>query len=370
KQFELLAGDVGRSIGHVRHNLAFMEAEGAGDASECGASLESFIAESIAEVRERECEVRDKAGRWHSLRVRPYFTLDNKVDGAVLVLLDIDRLKQTERAAVAARDYAQSIVETVPDPLLILNGDLRVDTANEAFYGTFRVSRADVEGRLIYDLGNGQWRDPRLRRLLEDVLPRNSFFDNFEVSHDFEGLGRRTMLLNARTLADAGDGAGRILLGIQDVTELLHFQAAVRRSEIRYRRLFEAAQDGVLIIDPATRKILDANPFMTHLLGYAREELMGKELFEIGLLRDEAASRAAFGELRRNGAIRYDDLPLESKTGQRHEVEFVSNLYDEDGETIIQCNIRDVTDRTRAADALRDSREELRRNAETFANLV
>src|SRR5687767_4122874 len=153
------------------------------------------------------------------------------------------------------------------------------------------------------------------------------------------------MLLNARTLSGLSGQPARILLGIQDVTELLHFQAQMRRSELRYRRLFEASKDGVLIIDPDTRKILDANPFMTELLGYTHAGLLGQELFEIGLLKDEEASRAAFRELQKKGYIRYERLPLETRTGERREVEFVSNLYDEGAEKVIQCNIRDITER-------------------------
>jgi len=172
------------------------------------------------------------------------------------------------------------------------------------------------------------------------------------------------MLLNARRLDDIDGQPERILLGVQDITELLHFQAELQRSEIRYRRLFEAAKDGVLLIDAHTRKIVDANPFMTELLGYTREELLGKELFEIGLVKDEAASRNAFRELQEQGFIHYGDLPLETKGGRRREVEMVSNLYNEDGEGIIQCNIRDVTDRKQAEDALRQSHAELRSHAE------
>ncbi len=123
---------------------------------------------------------------------------------------------------------------------------------------------------------------------------------------------------------------------------------AMRASEIRYRRLFEAAQDGILIVDAASRLIVDANPFLLELLGYRHEEMVGKELWEIGLFRDIEANREAFVELLDKGNIRYDDRPLATKYGRRIEVEFVSNSYDAGDDRVIQCNIRDVTERKRA----------------------
>ena len=135
--------------------------------------------------------------------------------------------------------------------------------------------------------------------------------------------------------------------------------AATRVSEIRYRRLFEAARDGILILDPGTRKIIDANPFMSELLGYPHEELLGKELWEIGLLKDEKESRAAFRELQEKQFIRYEDLPLQTNAGARREVEFVSNIYEEDGRDVIQCNIRDITDRKRVENALHQAKDQL-----------
>jgi PAS domain S-box-containing protein len=210
--------------------------------------------------------------------------------------------------------------------------------------------------RLVYELGNGQWNIPELRTLLEQVLPRKSFFKDFEVTHRFEGIGSRTMLLSGCQV----DHLQRILLFIEDVTERRESQVATRASEIRYRRLFEAARDGILVLDPDTRKITDSNPFMTELLGYPHRELVGKELWEIGLLKDEDASRVAFRELRRKHFIRYENLPLQNKLGQRHEVEFVSNLYDEDGRKVIQCNIRDITKRKEVEHALRESEERYR----------
>jgi PAS domain S-box-containing protein len=141
-------------------------------------------------------------------------------------------------------------------------------------------------------------------------------------------------------------------------------------SELRYRRLFEAAHDGILILDPETRKIIDVNPFLIEFLGYTREEFIGKELFEIGLLKDEAASQAAFQELRTNGCIRYEDLPLKTKDGRTVDVEFVSNIYQEGDQQVIQCNIRDISKRKKSEDELRDMKEKLARHAAELEDIV
>jgi len=125
-------------------------------------------------------------------------------------------------------------------------------------------------------------------------------------------------------------------------------QSRLRISELRYRRLFEAARDGILILDADTLKITDVNPFMTELLGYPHVEFVGKELWEIGLFSDKEASQEAFKELQRTGYLRYEDLPLQDTNGKLRDVEFVSNVYKEDSNQVIQCNIRDITDRKRA----------------------
>ena len=141
-------------------------------------------------------------------------------------------------------------------------------------------------------------------------------------------------------------------------------------SELRYRRLFEAAHDGILMLDPASRQIIDVNPFMVSLLGYTYEHFIGKELFEIGLLRDAAANRAAFRELQRSGCIRYDDLPLRTRDGRQIAVEFVSNLYREGDHQIIQCNIRDISGRKLSDAALRESEERFHLVARAVSDVV
>jgi two-component system, sensor histidine kinase and response regulator len=141
--------------------------------------------------------------------------------------------------------------------------------------------------------------------------------------------------------------------------ERKYAKEALEVSETRYRRLFETAQDGILILDALSGKITDVNPFLIEMLGYVQEDFLGKQLWEIGAFRDIEASRAAFSELQYNGYVRYEDLPLETKDGRYIEVEFVSNCYLVDHHKVIQCNIRDITDRKRAEQALSMARDNL-----------
>jgi len=143
----------------------------------------------------------------------------------------------------------------------------------------------------------------------------------------------------------------------QKFAEAAHNQAqrALEDSETRYRRLFETAKDGILILDFKTGQIVDVNPFLVEMLGYAHSEFVGKKLWEVGPFKDRVASRSAFSELQTKGIIRYEDLPLETKDGRRIEVEFVSNVYAVNGTQVVQCNIRDITERVRAEAALKTS---------------
>jgi PAS domain S-box-containing protein len=139
----------------------------------------------------------------------------------------------------------------------------------------------------------------------------------------------------------------------QDITAKTGTQEALEASELRYRRLFECAKDGILILDATSGQITDVNPFLADLLGYSKEDLMGKELWEIGAFQDVLGSKAAFLELQQQGYIRYEDLPLETRGGLVMQVEFVSNSYVAGGSRVIQCNIRDITERKLAEAALR-----------------
>jgi PAS domain S-box-containing protein len=277
----------------------------------------------------------------------PIYNEAGEVAGVVLVFRDVTERRQHEREAKEALSYAEEIVATLREPFLVLDNGLKVKTANAAFYRAFHVSGENTVGRFIYELGNGQWDIPALRTLLERQIPEEIAVHDFEVEHDFPEIGTRSMRLNGRRFPPEGKNPTLILLAIGDVTERKRSDAALKGSELRYRRLFQTAKDGILILDADTGKIIDANPFMSGLLGYEHDEFLGQELWQIGLFQDKEESRAAYRELRAKAYIRYDHLPLKTKGGREVEVEFVSNIYPVEGHQVAQCNIRDITDRSR-----------------------
>jgi two-component system, chemotaxis family, CheB/CheR fusion protein len=262
KVLNLTAYDVGRPITDIRPDLDFPD-------------LEKLIRETIETNRPQEREVQDKEGRWYSFRALPYKTTDNRIDGAVLVLVDIDKLKRSEQEIKLARDSAQATVEAVAHPLLILDEQLRVHSANRAFYDTFRMSPQETEGRFIYDLSEGSWDIPELRHLLEEILPKETVFSDFEVEQDFKRLGRRTMLLNGRAIAGDGEQPRRILLAIEDITERRQMDV-LRESEERFRTLAEALPQLVWTSSP-DGECDYFNSKWTEYTGVSREELLGSK---------------------------------------------------------------------------------------------
>jgi two-component system CheB/CheR fusion protein len=201
----LIPADVGRPLGDIQPNVNVPD-------------LGQLVLDAIDTLAPSEREVQDRRGRWYSLRVRPYKTADGKIDGAALIFIDIDAVRRTATMIEEARGFADAIVETLRNPLVVLGPDLRVQRANSMFYKMFHVSAGETEGRLLYELGDGQWNIPRLRQLLEEILPRNTVFNDFVVEHEFPRIGRKRMLLNARRILRKDNEVQAILLVIEDTT--------------------------------------------------------------------------------------------------------------------------------------------------------
>lgn len=202
KILNLLPSDVGRRLGQIRPNLDLDD-------------MELMVRKVIELTAPQQREVRTREGVWYMLHVRPYETWDHKIEGAVVSLQNIDALK---RLVNQTREYADAVIENARMPTLVLDSELRVTIANPAFYRTFGVSRDETENRLIYELGNGQWNIPQLRKLLEEIVPRNCRVDDFAMSHNFPNLGPRDMVLNARRV-ELHKGHPFVLLAIEDVSE-------------------------------------------------------------------------------------------------------------------------------------------------------
>jgi two-component system CheB/CheR fusion protein len=220
KVLKIIPSDVNRPITDIRLGLQLP-------------NLEQLVSEAIDTAVVRERELTDREGRWYSLKVHPYRTMDDVIDGAVLALFDIDALKRASEHLRIAKEFAERIIDTVRQPLLVLDSTLRVIRANSSFFTMFQLSHDDTDGKFIYQLGGNTWKLPELRRLLEEVVAKDTSFSDFEVEREFPKIGRRTMLLNSYRLQHAVDGDPAIFLAITDISERRVSEAA----RIAYEKL-------------------------------------------------------------------------------------------------------------------------------------
>jgi two-component system CheB/CheR fusion protein len=200
--YRLVSADVGRPLSDINSNLENVEI--LADAQ--------TVLESLVPI---EHEVRTTNGAWYLVRIQPYRTLENVIEGVVLTFTDISKRVQAEMAVQLARDLAENVVDTIRDPLLVLDGDLQVVSANRAFYQYFQVLVADTVGRKVFDLGNSQWNIPALRQLLEVLLPRDQTIEGYVVEHDFPIIGHHKILVNARRILSKSNKPALILLSMQ-----------------------------------------------------------------------------------------------------------------------------------------------------------
>ena len=277
-----------------------------------------------------------------------------EVDGLVVSTAEGDRVF----TLTGAEHPYRVMVETMNEGAVTLASDGTILYCNQRFADIVKGSLEKVIGSTIYPYISST--DIHLfEALVERGLKGNS---KGEFALQAGGENSVPVLLSVSPLQGT-DMPGVVCAVIVDITERKKMEEALKISETRYRRLFEAAQDGILILDAETGQIVDVNPFLLEMLGYSREELLGKKLWEIGTFRDIEASKATSLELKSKGYVRYHDLPLETKEGRPIAVEFVSNVYLVNHYKVIQCNIRDTTERKLTAEALKKSHSELERQA-------
>jgi len=206
KLFNLIPGDLGRPLADLRGLIVMSD-------------LEPSIQAATETLAVQTREVMDQDGRWYSLRVRPYKTRENKIEGVVMLFVDIDELKKSAERLDQARAHAEAIVDTVGSPLLILNHRLRVERANRSYYEMFRATPAETEGQALSELGGGLWDFAELRRRLAELPGGQGDLKGLQVDREVPGSGHRTMVVNARRLEVGGPGPAQILVSIEDRTD-------------------------------------------------------------------------------------------------------------------------------------------------------
>jgi PAS domain S-box-containing protein len=281
------------------------------------------------------------------LNARKFSPESNALPLILLAIEDVTDRKRAEAALKDSEEKFRGLLESAPDAMVIVDADGKIVLVNTQTEKLFGYGREELLGQPVEVLVPEPMRAKHPQQ-------RNGYLANPVVRPMGSGLDLRGIRKDGSQFPveislsplEAEEGL-LVSAAIRDITDRKLAEAALKNSEIRYRRLFESAKDGILILDAHTLKIIDSNPFMTDLLGYSHDEFLGKELWEIGLFSDKEASQSAYRELQKYGFIRYDNFPLESRNGQKVAVEFVSNVYAEDHHQVVQCNIRDITERCR-----------------------
>ena len=277
KLFKVVPTDIGRPFADIKLNIE--------ESDITSPDLELEMRKVLDSLQPVEREVRDQEGCWHELSVLPYRTQDNKIDGVVLALKDIDAVKRSQQ-------NLQTIIKNLPVPQLVLDADLRVRFANDAFCTTFHVVSEETVGQLLYLLGNEQWKVPALTELLERVLPERKLVRNFSVTHQFPKIGWKTMLVSGRRIEDVtGPRAPLILLTIEDITER-------KDEEIAFARLAAIVEcsDDAIIATTLDGVIETWNRGAERLYGYRAGEAVGQPPITMLMLPEQVVEEPAIME--------------------------------------------------------------------------
>jgi PAS domain S-box-containing protein len=268
-----------------------------------------------------------------------------EIAGVVLVFRDVTERRQAEQALRESEERFRLLVEGAQDyAIFMLDPQGKIASWNAGAERIKGYQAAEIIGKhfsIFYPRDAIEARWPQHE--LEIAVAEGRFEDEgWRLRKDGSSFWANVVITAVRNENGDLKGFSKIT---RDLTERMQKEAQLRESESRFRRLFETAKDGILILDFSTGQIEDANSFIAELLGYSTDELLGKQLWQIGLFKDIQASQAAFRQLQEQGYIRYSDLPLQTRDGRIVEVEFISNVYHVDLQPVIQCNIRDITER-------------------------
>jgi two-component system, chemotaxis family, CheB/CheR fusion protein len=328
--------------------------------------LEEVCAQVIADGAPFRREVRD-GDRWFLLRIAPYTRSDRQIGGTVLTFTNVTAFRASMAQAIYEREYTKAILNTVIGPLVVLDADLRVQTANRAFYAMFQVTREETQGVPLYDLGSHDWDTPRLWTLLKETISNNSEFQTLEVEHDFPAIGRRTVLLDARRLSREGNPGHMILLAFQDITERKEAEVA----KVRLAAIVESSDDAIISKD-LNGVITSWNHGAEQLFGYRDSEIIGKP---ITLLippdrHDEEA--VILPRIRRGKRIEHYETVRRRKDGSLLDISLsVSPIKDAQGRIIGASKIaRDITRRKQIEAALHEAKEALAKSNEELEKRV
>jgi len=256
-------------------------------------------------------------------------------------------------------EIAIELLDNSPDAMMALSPERTVVYWNKGAENTFGYSRDDAIGRELTELIIPADRVEEEETFFNKVIESgHSTFETLRKSKDGSLI---PMDISTRVIRDDHGRVKYVLSSKKDITNRKLVEEALQGSELRYRRLFESAKDGILILDGDSGQIVDVNPYLIEMLGFSKKALVGKRLWEIGTFKDIVASKIAFAELQEQGYIRYENLPLESRDGVVRQVEVVSNSYLAGESRVIQCNIRDITERKLAEEDLRQTNERLKK---------
>jgi PAS domain S-box-containing protein len=270
----------------------------------------------------------------------------------------ITERKNTERIIEDAREYNESIVNTVREPLLILDGNLRVNSANKSFYDVFKVTPKVTIGRLIYDLGNKQWNIPKLRNLLETILPNNATFNNYEIEHVFPHSGRRIMILNARCIPRPPAKPRIILLAIEDITDKKLIQETLKESEEKFKQFFENSNDAIFITDSLTRRLVSCNKKAEKLVGRSKVEILSMKVENL-YPKDRVKETIKGFNNQIKGKIKLIESEVLTKTGKRIPVEISTSIVEITREKYLLGIFREITERKKVEMALQKQTHDL-----------